>query len=230
MVRDFDRRTCIKILGMAATLSALLAGCAASEGGRDLPPPIPEGKGHLILEAGGINELNWFVIDQETEEQVFADTPRPDPMSPSAFERSITENRLHTYLDPGIYTIVVNTDLVSDSIEIPDVEIVLGEEKWVPVQVGRFMLNVTRNGTPAQVRFLIFDYQLRSVLGEGMTSTQVRHFIARPGIYKVRIEMLSAEIDHIRDVEVSMGRVKPIFIELESGAGDEEPGDQGTEP
>jgi hypothetical protein len=195
-----------------------------------LPPPIPEGKGHLILEAGGINQLNWFVIDQETEEQVFADTPRPASTSPSAFERSITENRLHTYLDPGIYTIVVNTDLSRDSIEIPDVEVVLGEEKWVPIQVGRFMLNVTRSGIPTQVRFLIFDYQMRSVLGEGMTSTQVRHFIVRPGIYKVRIAMLSAEIDHIRDVEVSMGRVTPIFIELEPDVGEEEPGDQDLGP
>jgi len=224
MAREYGKRICATILGIAA-LSALMAGCAATEGG-NMPPPIPEGKGRLILDAGNINELNFFVIDQETEEPVYSFTPRPSPMSPSAYERSVQKFRLFTYLDPGVYTVVVNTDLEQDIIEIPDVEIVLGEEKWVPVQVGRFMLNVTRNGARTQVPFLVLDYQMRTVLGQGMTSTQVRHFIARPGIYKVRIEMLGSNIDQIRDVEVNMGRVTPISIEL-SPSVDESPEEPG---
>ena len=223
-------KICATILAVALS-ATLMAGCAATEGG-NMPPPIPEGKGRLILDAGGINELNFFVINQETEEEVYSFTPRPPSTSPSAYERSVQEFRLFTYLDPGVYTVVVNTDLEQDIIEIPDVEIVIGEEKYVPVQVGRFMVNVTRNGARTQVPFLIWDYQLRTVLGRGMTSTQVRHFIARPGIYKIRIEMLSAAIDHIRDVEVNMGRVTPVYIELAPSVDDSstEPGEGQEQP
>lgn len=216
-------RKCLPWFGLVV-FSVLAIGCATTGGSGSLPPPIPEGKGHLVLEAGGINQMNFYVIDQETEELVFSYTPRPSARSPSAFERGTEKFGLHTYLDPGIYTVVANTDF-EDSIEIPDQEIKLGEVTWVPVQVGRFMLNVTRNGTPAQVQFLLYDYSLRTVLGRGMTSTQVRHFIARPGIYKVRIEMLGAGIDQITDVEVGMGRVTPVHIEL-APAQEEAPADQ----
>jgi len=60
----------------------------------------------------------------------------------------------------------------------------------------------------------------------------VRHFIARPGIYKIRIEMLSAAIDHIRDVEVNMGRVTPVSIELLPSVDDSstEPGEGQGQP
>ena len=228
MARRHGMRRYLTGLGIAIS-SALVAGCATTTGGgQNMPPQIPEGKGHLILDAGGIKEMNFFVISQETEQQVFSYMPRASAMSPSAYERSAQEFGLHTYLDPGIYTVVVNTDLEADTIEIPDVEVKLGEEKWVRVQVGRFMLNVTRGGEPAQVRFLIYDYNLRTVLGQGLTSTQVKHFIARPGIYKVWIEMQGAG-SVIRDVEVSMGRVSPMNIELLPGT-QEEPTDQAQEP
>ena len=143
MARRHGMRRYLTGLGIAIS-SALVAGCATTTGGgQNMPPQIPEGKGHLILDAGGIKEMNFFVISQETEQQVFSYMPRASAMSPSAYERSAQEFGLHTYLDPGIYTVVVNTDLEADTIEIPDVEVKLGEEKWVRVQVGRFMLNVT---------------------------------------------------------------------------------------
>ena len=216
-------RKCLPWFGLVV-FSVLAIGCATTGGSGSLPPPIPEGKGHLVLEAGGINQMNFYVIDQETEELVFSYTPRPSARSPSAFERGTEKFGLHTYLDPGIYTVVVNTDF-EESIEVPDQEVKLGEVAWVPVQVGRFMLNVTRNGTPVQVQFLLYDYNMRTVLGRGMTSTQVRHFITRPGIYKVRIEMLGAGIDQHTLVEVGMGRVTPVNIEL-SPAEEEAPADQ----
>ena len=205
-------------------LAALVAGCATTGGGSQyMPPPIPEGKGHLLLETGGIPELNFYVIDQETEDEVYSFTPRASARSPSAYERAGRESRLQAYLDPGIYTVIVNTDF-GETIEIPDVVVGLGEEKWVPVQVGRFLLNVTRDGVPAQVRFLLYDYNMRSVVGEGLSSTQLRHFITRTGVYKLRIEMLASGIDIHRIVEVNMGRVTPIIVELEPQ--EEEPPDQ----
>ncbi|MDP6019591.1 MAG: hypothetical protein QGI32_26180, partial [Candidatus Latescibacteria bacterium] len=76
-------------------------------------------------------------------------------------------------------------------------------------------MNVTRDSVPVQVRFLLYDYNMRSVVGEGLSSTQLRHFITRTGVYKLRIEMLAAGIDVHRIVEVNMGRVTPINVELE---------------
>ena len=208
----------LHVLSLAA--AGFLAGCAATTEIKP-PPPIPEGQGQLLLEAGGIFELNFSVIDQETEEVVYSVSPRPSPLSPSAFQRQLRESQLKVYLDPGVYTVVVNTDLKSDIIEIPDVEIVIGERKWVTVQVGRFMVNVTREGMPEQHRFVVYDYQMKAILGQGMSSTQVRHFIARPGIYKVRMENLAQQIDHIRDFRVNMGSVMPIRIELAPSTLDE---------
>jgi len=205
---------------LVLTLAGLIMGCAATTEVQG-PPPIPEGKGQLLIEAGGIMELNFSVINQETQEVAYSVSPRPSPLSPSAFQRQLRESQLRAYLDPGVYTLVVNTDLKSDIIEVPDVEIVLGERKWVPVQIGRFMPIVTRENRPEQVRFVVYDYQMRAILGQGMSSTQVRHFVARPGIYKLRIENLSMGTDVIRDFRVNMGSVSPVRIELSPTTGDE---------
>ena len=202
----------------ALFVASLAVGCAstASSG----PPPIPEGKGHLVLEAGMINQANWYVIDQETEEEVHADMMRPDATSPSAYERGYQPNSLHTYLDPGLYTIYILTDFKQEPpLEYPDIEIKLGEVTQVPVHIGKFMLNLSVDGEPRQMRFLLWDYNLRHVIGKGMTSTQVRHYITRPGNYKVHIEQLAAGIDQRTDVEVSMGRVTPVNIVIDTGAG-----------
>ena len=208
-----------------------IVGCASTTGGGAAQGPvIPEGKGHLILEAGGIRQMNFTVINQETEEEVYNFDMRPSAYSPSFYERGNEAFELQAFLDPGLYTVFANTDF-DQTIEIPDVQINVGEETHKTVQVGRFMLNVTNSGTPVQVPFVLYDYNnMSNLLGKGMTSTQVRHFIAQTGIYKIRIEQLEAGIDAIRDVTVAMGRVIPIRIELspateqgpEQGAGEGE--------
>tara|TARA_Y100000588_G_scaffold378302_1_gene458572 strand:+ start:380 stop:1060 length:681 start_codon:yes stop_codon:yes gene_type:complete len=216
----------IAILAIFAALG-LTSGCASTAG--SAPPPIPEGMGHLILEAGMINEVNYYIINQETEETVYEDMMRPPATSPSAYERGYQVNKLHRYLEPGIYTVMVVTDF-KEPIEYPDIEVKLGTETYVPIQIGKFMLNFTIDGTPRQMRFLLWDYNLRHVIGEGMTSTQVRHYITQPGIYKVHIEQLASGIDQRVDVEVAMGRVTPVNISIDTGAGADEgegAGDQG---
>ena len=213
---------------LALTLAGLIAGCAASSEVK-LPPPLPEGKGQLLIEAGGIMELNFSVIDQETQEVVYSTSPRPSPLSPSAFQRQLRESQLKAYLDPGIYTLVVNTDFESDIIEVVDIEIVQGERKWVSVQIGSFMVIVTRDNQPEQARFVVYDYNMRSILGQGMTSTQVRHFVARPGIYKLRIENMAMQTDVIREFRVNMGSVYPVRIELLPSSGDESEQNTGTQ-
>ena len=184
-------------------------GCAATPG----PPPqqavIPPGKGELVLEAGGIESLEFTVFSQEDGKQV------------------ARIYGLRTYLDPGIYKIVVQTDL-EDEIEIEDVEIVAGQERHVRVPVGRFMVNVfgvsSQQGVGArrvQIPFLVYDYGMRKVLGRGMTSLQVQHFIAREGMYKIRVTPTITTTggqamlhDIIRPIEVRFGMVYPVTIDL----------------
>ncbi|NKB69605.1 MAG: hypothetical protein GKR89_21250 [Candidatus Latescibacteria bacterium] len=171
--------------------------------------------------------MNFTVINQETEDDVHSFEGRPSAYSPSFYERGNEPFEMQAFLDPGLYTIFVNTDF-DQTIEIADVQINVGEPTYKTVQVGRFMLNVTNSGTPVQVPFVLYDYNnMSNLLGKGMTSTQVRHFIAQTGIYKVRIEQLEAGIDAIRDVTVDMGRVIPIRIELSPAA--EQGPEQGTE-
>ena len=120
----------------------LATGCATTSGGGGGPAPIPEGMGRLILDAGGINELNFYVIDQDTDEEVYSDTPRLSASSPAYYEMGAQEFRLMCDISPGLYTVVVNTD-IDDNVEIRDVEIGLGEEKYVRVNVGRFSVRFT---------------------------------------------------------------------------------------
>jgi len=191
------------ILGILGVLA-----CAATQG----PPQqavIPPGKGELVLEAGGIEALDFTVYSQKDGRQI------------------ARIYGLRTYLDPGIYKIVVQTDL-EDEIEIEDVEIVAGQERHVRVPVGRFMVNVF--GATAgqegmarriQIPFLVYDYGMHKVLGRGMTSLQVQHFIAREGMYKVRVTPTIVTSggqtmlhDIIRPVEVRFGAVYPVTIDL----------------
>ena len=211
------------ILAVLATIG-LASGCASTAG--SAPPAIPEGMGHLILEAGMINEVNYYIVNQETEETVYEDLLRPPATSPSAYERGYQANKLHRYLEPGIYTVFVITDF-KEPLEYPDIEVKLGAETYVPIQIGKFMLNFRVDGAARQMRFLLWDYNLRHVIGEGMTSTQVRHYITRPGIYKVHIEQLASGIDQRVDVEVSMGRVTPVNISIDTGAGAGAGSDEG---
>ncbi len=206
------------------------SGCATTGGSSQyLPPPIPEGKGRLILDAGGINQLNFYVLDQETEETVFEAAPRMAGSSPGAYESSSQDFGLSVDLPPGSYTVVVNTD-IKKNIELKGVEVKMGLEGYVPVPVGRFQVIFTGGEQfGSQVPFLIMDYNMRSILGRGMTSSEVRHFIVPEGVYKIRMENLQVGLDEIRPVEVVRGRITPINIAI-GGTQQEQPGsgaDQG---
>lgn len=194
-------------------LWALGSGCATTGGAPALPPPIPEGQGRLILDAGGILELNYYVVDQATEQEVYSQTPRLSARSPSAYETGSGRTNLQVDLPAGLYTVVVTTD-IKDEVKIPDVEVKMGEERYVQVPVGRFQLLVQGSSQFVQLPFLILDYSLRTVLGNGMTSTEVRHFITPAGEYKVRLQNSALGIDEIRPVQVSFGRITPIMIQL----------------
>ncbi len=202
---------------LAAPLAAcLLLACASTQGGGGAaygPPPIPEGKGRLFLEAGGIQELNFFVEDAETGEIVYEDMPRASAFSPSAFERSWTENRLVVDLDPGTYDITVNTD-ISDSIVERGVQIQMGQEAHVVVRVGRIQVLITGGQGFSQLPFLFMDYTMRTVLGRGMTSGELRYFILPVGSYKIRLENSPSGLDEIRSFEVAFGRPTPVPIDL----------------
>ena len=202
---------------LAAPLAAsFLLACAGTQGGGGTdygPPPIPEGKGRLFLEAGGIQELNFFVEDSETGEIVYEDMPRASAYSPSAFERSWAENRLVVDLDPGTYDVTVNTD-ISDSIVERGVEIQMGQESHVVVRVGRVQITVTGGQGFTQVPFLFMDYTMRTVLGRGMTSGELRYFILPVGSYKIRMENSPTGIDEMRSIEVAFGRPTPVIIDL----------------
>ena len=187
-------------------------GCASTGSSAGYgPPPIGEGKGRLMLETGGISEVNFYVIDNETGDEVYSDSPRASASSPIGYESRHGAFPQYVDLPPGSYLVVVNTD-VEDSVE-KEVEIYMGQEAYVTIPVARFQLTFFEGSERRQVPFLIYDYNLRTVLGRGMTSTEVRYFIVPIGEYKVRIENLSSSgSDEIRPVQVNMGQTQNIII------------------
>ena len=199
-------------IGIPLVLIAAFNGCASTGSSAGYgPPPIDEGKGRLMLETGGINEVNFYVIDNETGDEVYSDSPRASASSPIGYESSYGAFPQYVDLPPGSYLVVVNTD-VEDSVE-KEVEIYMGQEAYVTIPVGRFQLIFFEGSERRQVPFLIYDYNLRTVLGRGMTSTEVRYFIVPTGEYKVRIENLSSSgSDEIRPVQVNMGQTQNIII------------------
>ena len=202
------------VLGMGVPLMLIAAfnGCASTGSSAGYgPPPIEEGKGRLMLETGGINEVNFYVIDNETGDEVYSDSPRASASSPIGYESSYGAFPQYVDLPPGSYLVEVNTD-VEDSVE-KEVEIYMGQEAYVTIPVARFQLIFFEGSERRQVPFLIYDYNLRTVLGRGMTSTEVRYFIVPTGEYKVRIENLSSSgSDEIRPVQVNMGQTQNIII------------------
>ena len=203
-----------KIWGVrVAALAWLLlaAGCAstASSGGHGGPSPIPEGMGRLILEAGGINQLNFYVIDEETDEEVYSRTPRLSARSPVAYESGNQRFGLMVDLPAGTYTVVVNTDIKEDLI-MEEIEVVMGQEVYRRIPVGRFQVLFNDAQLGNQIPFLIMDFNMRTILGQGMTSSEVRHFIVPEGDYKIRIENSNASLDEIKHVTVGFGRITPI--------------------
>lgn len=197
---------------LVGVLVAVVAGCATTggSGGGYGMPPIAEGKGRLILETGGVNEVNYYVLDEETGEEVHSESPRMAASSPIGYETSYRSLPQFADLDPGSYRVVVNTD-IDDSVE-KEVEVLMGQEMYATIPIGRFQIIFSDAQGRSQVPFLIFDYNLRTMLGRGMTSTEVRYFIVPVGEYKVRIENSPTGVDEIRPVQVSMGQTQNIII------------------
>ena len=198
---------------VAAAICCLGAACATTGGGGSQPAPIPEGMGRLYLDAGGIKQLNFFVIDQETDEEVYSDTPRLLGSSPIAYQSGVEEYRLKVDLPPGTYTVIVNTD-IEDNVEVRDIKVVMGEDMYVGIPVGRFQLRFLGQGGPQQVPFVVMDYNMRGVLGKLMTSTELRHFILPAGRpYKIRVENSPTGVNENRSLEVRVGSITQLTIE-----------------
>ena len=201
------------LTGALFAVVAAIGGCATtggSGGGGYGPPLIAEGKGRLIIEAGGINEVNYYVLDEETGEEVHAESPRSSASSPIGYESGYRSMPQYVDLDPGKYLVVVNTD-IDDSVE-KEIEVLMGQDVYASVPVGRFQVIFSDAQGRSQVPFLIYDYNLRTMLGRGMTSTEVRYFIVPVGEYKVRIENSPTGLDEIRPVQVNMGQTQNILI------------------
>ena len=200
------------LVGVLVAVVAVVAGCATTggSGGGYGMPPIAEGKGRLILETGGVNEVNYYVLDEETGEEVHSESPRMAASSPIGYETGHRSLPQFADLDPGSYRVVVNTD-IEDSVE-KEVEVLMGQEMYATIPIGRFQIIFSDAQGRSQVPFLIFDYNLRTMLGRGMTSTEVRYFIVPVGEYKVRIENSPTGVDEIRPVQVSMGQTQNIII------------------
>lgn len=222
-----------RLRAVALAVTCLLNACATtggSPGAAYQPAPIPEGKGRLTLEAGGINQLNFYIVDEKTGDEVYEDTPRVSSRSPSAYDSGAEAHRLTVDLDPGTYTVVVNTD-IDDDVEVEGVIVQMGQEIHVPVRVGRFQVQFQGGDQfGSQMPFLILDYNMRTVLGKGMTSSEVRRFIVPEGHYKIRIEHSPSGFDVHRPVDVSFGRITQVFIGAEQPTETTQPQGQPQEP
>ncbi|HIG16483.1 MAG TPA: hypothetical protein EYQ31_03845 [Candidatus Handelsmanbacteria bacterium] len=207
-----------RLIAMALT-AAWLSACASTSGSGSayMPPPITEGQGRMSLQAAGINQLNFYVVDDATGEEVYEDMPRVSSRSPSAYDSGAEKNRLTVDLDPGTYTVVVNTD-IEDDVVVEDVVVQMGQEVYVNVRVGRFQVNFQGGEglSGIQMPFLIWDWNMSTVLGRGMTSSEVRRVIVPEGRYKIRMENSSSGFDIIKPVEVNYGRITQVFISTES--------------
>jgi hypothetical protein len=214
MYRSSIRHALQQMLIVVGLLAGLvMQGCAGSGAGMyGAPAPVSEGMGRLVLECGGINQVNFYVLDEATDEEVYSENPRLPGSSPRGYESGGQSLPQMFDLAPGKYTVVVNTD-VQDPVEVRNVEVIMGETRYVPVQLGRFQLMYyDETGTRRQVPFAIYDYGMNTVLGRGMTSTQIKYFIMPTGNYKVRLENSPSGMDEIRPVQVSLGRIQNLTI------------------
>jgi len=199
------------LTGASIVIFGVIGGCAStSSRGSYGPPPIPEGKGRLWIQAGNNLNVNYYVIDEETGDEVHAESPRTSGRSPIGYESGQHSMSQFVDLDPGKYLVVVNTDIV-DTAE-KEIEVLMGQDVHASIQVGRFQVIFSDSQGRSQVPFLIYDYNMRTRLGEGMTSTELRYFIVPVGEYKVRIENSPTGLDEIRPVQVSMGQIQNILI------------------
>ena len=83
----------------------LITACASTGGevGGYGPPPIGEGNGRLFLETAGINNVNFYILDQETGEEVYSESPRVAASSPLGFETGYGSLPQYADLVPGNY-------------------------------------------------------------------------------------------------------------------------------
>lgn len=215
--------TALLVAGLAG-LGACASTTAGGGGDAWAPPPIPEGKGRLSLEAGGVSQLNFYVVNAATGDEVYETMPRMSARSPSAYDSGAETSNLTVDLDPGTYNVVVNTD-IDDDVAIDDVQVQLGQEIYVPVRVGRFQIQFQGGEAfSSQMPFIILDYNMTTVLGRGMTSSEVKRFIVPEGRYKVRIENSPTAFDAIQQVDVNFGRITQVVISAE------QPQQEVTEP
>lgn len=201
----------LALVGALVWSASLLVSCATTSAYDDYgPAPIAAGKGRLVLEAGGIPRLNFYIVDAETEEEVYADSPLHAAFSPSAYQSSHVETNLIVDLDPGVYRVVVNTHIDEDVEE--NVEVRLGQETHTMIRVGRFQMIMIGNLAGTRLPFVIMDYNMSNILGRAMTTPDVRHLIVPEGHYKIRVENSSSGRDIQRPLEVGFGRITPIQI------------------
>ncbi len=167
--------------------AAWLMGCASSGkySKKDESATIPEGKGVLILYSGGIPELDFRVVDQATDEVV------------------VKGKGLQEFLDPGVYKVVVDTDLnVRDPVAIERVTITAGQLTHVEIPVGRFRvivyINENARRSSVRMRFMLWDHELSKILLKGMSALYesqylqhdvelTKYFVVPEGDYKIQI-------------------------------------------
>ena len=89
-----------------------------------------------MIQAGNINEVNFYVIDEETGEEVHAESPRTSGSSPIGYESGYRTMPQFVDLDPGKYLVVVNTD-IDDSVE-KEIEVLMGQDVYASIPVGAF--------------------------------------------------------------------------------------------
>ena len=195
----------VKGLRWGIVVFVLVLGCTRSYRGswEDLPTTVPlEGK--LVLDAGGIPSLTFVVLDQASDEKV------------------LDGYGLEVYVRPGLYQVIVHTDL-NDSIVISGVKVRAGQETHIRVPVGRFGILVFQGEERVSTRFTVFDYGFDRMLKSDLSSTRVEHYVARVGKYKVRAELRSAPEDgsangefsyQIKEMEVKFGRMEAVHFQF----------------
>lgn len=181
-----------------------LIGCAATQ---VQPPSIPAGKTMLVLEAAGVESLNFTVFDQGTGEKV-------------------TEaSGLMAFVSPGTYKVVIQTD-IDQPVVIDSVKIRTELEKHLQVPVGRFIMTVSEEYTDEQgdkkisrirPRFTIYDYTLSRALAKGVTTFPPKRYVLPLGDYKVNIELMGTlEQRIIKEAKIRFGRIYPIDFQFTS--------------
>ncbi|MCD6169080.1 MAG: hypothetical protein J7J76_00785 [Candidatus Latescibacteria bacterium] len=192
-----------RLVGGCLTL-LFLVGCATT---RVQPPSIPAGKSMIVLEAGGVESLNFGIFDQNTGEKV------------------VETAGLTAFVPPGIYKLVVQTD-IDQPVVIDSVKIQTELEKHIEIPVGRFIMTVSEQYTDEQgeektrrvrPRFTIYDYTLSRPLAKGITTFPPKRYVLPIGDYKVSIELPGTfEQRIIKEAKIRFGRIYPLEFQFTS--------------